>query len=53
MQTFCLTVCPQGGSGLSNAIDSNARPQDMQMSDNLIYFSREEGKGTEHKTVGS
>lgn len=49
----CLHVSTQGGSGssTSTAADSNGRPQDLQMSENLIYYSREEGKDT--KTVYS
>ncbi|GLD70976.1 docking protein 1, partial [Lates japonicus] len=31
-----------GGSSSSTAADSNGGPQDLQMSDNLIYYSREE-----------
>lgn len=42
-----LCLCDQqGGSGssTSGAVDSNGGPQDLQMAENLIYYSREEGK---------
>ncbi|XP_029031595.1 docking protein 1b [Betta splendens] len=42
MDTMC-DIAFQGGGGLSNpALDPNARIQDLQMSENLIYYSREE-----------
>ncbi|XP_069578654.1 docking protein 1b [Brachyistius frenatus] len=43
METMC-DIAFQGGSGSCNSstVDSNARPQDLQMSENLIYYSREE-----------
>ncbi|TKS92698.1 Docking protein 1 [Collichthys lucidus] len=46
MDTMC-DIAFQGGSGSSNstAVDSNGRPQDLQMSENLIYYSREGGYG--------
>lgn len=42
-------VClqPQGGGGSgggNNTANSNGGPQELQMSENLIYYSREEGK---------
>uniref|UniRef100_A0A3P8TRC4 Docking protein 1b n=1 Tax=Amphiprion percula TaxID=161767 RepID=A0A3P8TRC4_AMPPE len=43
MDTMC-DIAFQGGSGSSSsgATDSNGGPQDLQMSENLIYYSREE-----------
>ncbi|XP_071333925.1 docking protein 1b [Trachinotus anak] len=43
MDTMC-DIAFQGGSGSSSctAADSNGGPQDLQMSENLIYYSREE-----------
>ncbi|XP_024143958.1 docking protein 1b [Oryzias melastigma] len=42
MDTMC-DIAFQGGCGSSsNAADSNGGPKDLQMSDNLIYYSREE-----------
>ncbi|XP_076580463.1 docking protein 1b [Chaetodon auriga] len=43
MDTMC-DIAFQGGSGCSNstAADPNGGPQDLQMSENLIYYSREE-----------
>ncbi|KAF3697630.1 Docking protein 1 Downstream of tyrosine kinase 1 [Channa argus] len=42
MDTMC-DIAFQGGSGSINAAaDSNGGPQDLQMSENLIYYSREE-----------
>uniref|UniRef100_H2LMZ2 Docking protein 1b n=1 Tax=Oryzias latipes TaxID=8090 RepID=H2LMZ2_ORYLA len=43
MDTMC-DIAFQGGCGSSssNAADSNAGPKDLQMADNLIYYSREE-----------
>uniref|UniRef100_A0A3Q4GD13 Docking protein 1b n=1 Tax=Neolamprologus brichardi TaxID=32507 RepID=A0A3Q4GD13_NEOBR len=32
----------------SGAVDSNGGPQDLQMAENLIYYSREEGKSQIH-----
>lgn len=41
----CVCVCLQGGSGGSGTIaDSNGGPHDIQMSENLIYCSREQGR---------
>ncbi|XP_017283466.1 docking protein 1b [Kryptolebias marmoratus] len=41
MDTMC-DIAFQGGNGSSAAVDCNGRPQDLQMSENLIYYSREE-----------
>ncbi|CAI5668481.1 unnamed protein product [Oreochromis niloticus] len=43
MDTMC-DIAFQGGSGSSNsgAVDSNGGPKDLQMAENLIYYSREE-----------
>ncbi|KAM9335326.1 docking protein 1b [Symphorus nematophorus] len=43
MDTMC-DIAFQGGSGSSSstAADANGGPQDLQMSENLIYYSREE-----------
>ncbi|KAM7366116.1 hypothetical protein PAMP_015584 [Pampus punctatissimus] len=41
MDTMC-DIAFQGGSGSCSAAESNGRPQDLQMSENLIYYSREE-----------
>ncbi|KAI3375804.1 hypothetical protein L3Q82_004085 [Scortum barcoo] len=43
MDIMC-DIAFQGGSGSSNstAADSNGGPQDLQMAENLIYYSREE-----------
>ncbi|XP_032439480.1 docking protein 1b [Xiphophorus hellerii] len=40
MDTMC-DIAFQGGTG-SSLTDSNGGPQDLQMSENLIYYSREE-----------
>ena len=44
----CVCVCLQhgGGSSSSTAADANGA-QDLQMSENLIYYSREEGKDSQ------
>lgn len=46
MQINVVSLQPQGGSGSGNinAANSNGGPQELQMSENLIYYSREEGK---------
>ncbi|XP_051231303.1 docking protein 1b [Dicentrarchus labrax] len=41
MDTMC-DIAFQGGGGTSTAADSNGGVQDLQMSENLIYYSREE-----------
>ncbi|XP_041842424.1 docking protein 1b [Melanotaenia boesemani] len=41
MDTMC-DIAFQGGSGSSSAVDANGGLQDLQMSENLIYYSREE-----------
>ncbi|KAM9426507.1 docking protein 1b [Pholidichthys leucotaenia] len=41
MDTMC-DIAFQGGSGSSGAVDSNGGPQELQMAENLIYYSREE-----------
>ncbi|XP_034712483.1 docking protein 1b isoform X3 [Etheostoma cragini] len=44
MDTMCDIAFQQGGGGssTSTAADSNGGAQDLQMSENLIYYSREE-----------
>ncbi|RVE60595.1 hypothetical protein OJAV_G00182340 [Oryzias javanicus] len=43
MDTMCdIAFQGGGGSSSSNAADPNGGPKDLQMSDNLIYYSREE-----------
>ncbi|XP_056882620.1 docking protein 1b isoform X2 [Takifugu flavidus] len=45
METMCdIAFQPQGGSGSGNIniANSNGGPQELQMSENLIYYSREE-----------
>ncbi len=50
---LCVCVCPKGGSGSSStAADSNGGSQGLQMSENLIYYSREEGKDTKQSSPG-
>lgn len=48
--TVHKSVClwPQGccGGSNNNVANSNGGPQELQMSENLIYYSREEGKNT-------
>lgn len=48
MQINVVSLQPQGGSGSGNinTVNSNGGPQELQMSENLIYYSREEGKDT-------
>jgi len=44
--TFSLSLClyhSKGGSGSLSSFDSNGQ-QELQMAENLIYYSREEGK---------
>ncbi|XP_031707145.1 docking protein 1b isoform X2 [Anarrhichthys ocellatus] len=41
MDTMC-DIAFQGGGGNSTAADSNGGAQDLQMAENLIYYSREE-----------
>lgn len=44
--------CPQGGSGRSNtATDFNGGLQDLHMAENLIYYSREDGKDTKQSHI--
>ncbi|XP_040037599.2 docking protein 1b isoform X1 [Gasterosteus aculeatus] len=42
MDTMCDIAFQQGGGGSSAAADSDGGTQDLRMSENLIYYSREE-----------